>query len=453
MKKILISCVILFIALSGFAQGIEFEHTSWSEAVKKAKQLNKPIFVDVYTSWCGPCKVMAAQVFTRPEVGAKYNEGFVNVKIDAEKGEGIALAKKYEVRSYPTYLFINPSDQSLIDRSKSSMATADFNDLGDKMLFKFSGKYQISLAELDAKYKTDNYDEAFVKTYIKRLKAEGKASVPVLSRYIDKFVNKTPSADQLYFIGLNFPKGADAIIYNYIVNHYKAIDAVLCKKDGIAAASLYFNIRAEIIAKIEETLPLKNEAQLNPLFANLNTVEIEERKNKKVLEFKIRLYTLKADTVQLLQAYRAYINGFLLPPNKTASIGRETFVLNKNEPVAVLPVDSASASMWCSNYAVKLAKLSKDVQDQKLISNLFDKAIALSNSSIVKNNKNVTAYNFGDQEKAIKQQSELIAEMKSKNDEYLTDAEMRFQQMKNNEINISILSPKRKAVKKASTTH
>ena len=91
---------------------------------------------------------MAAEVFTRPEVGKKYNQGFVNVKIDAEKGEGIALAKKYQVKSYPTYLFINPADESLIDMSKSSMAAADFNDVGDKMLFKFTGKEQISLADL-----------------------------------------------------------------------------------------------------------------------------------------------------------------------------------------------------------------------------------------------------------------------------------------------------------------
>jgi hypothetical protein len=50
------------------------------------------------------------------------------------------------VQSYPTYLFINPFDESLVDRSKSSMAAAEFNDLADKMLDKFSGKKEISFA-------------------------------------------------------------------------------------------------------------------------------------------------------------------------------------------------------------------------------------------------------------------------------------------------------------------
>ncbi|WP_316836612.1 thioredoxin family protein [Pedobacter nutrimenti] len=410
--------------------------------------LHKPIFVDIYTSWCGPCKVMAAQVFTRPEVGAKYNKGFVNVKIDAEKGEGIAIAKKYEVKSYPTYLFINPADESLIDRSKSSMAAADFNDVGDKMLFKFTGRDQIGLADLDAKYNTSNYDEAFAKAYIKRLKAEGKSTGQVLSSYITKFVSKIPSADQLYFIGLNFAKGADANLYKYMINNYKAIDAVLCKRDGVAGASLYFNLRGETIAKIEDALTLKNETQLDRLFADLNTVEIDERKNKKVLEFKIRLYTANRDTLQLLQAYRAYISGFLLPSNKTASIGRESFVLNKNEPVAVLPIDSVSASDWCSNYAIKLSKISKDVQDKKLTNSLFEKAITLNNSSVLKNNRNVIAYNFGDKVLAIKQQAELVGEMKNSNDESLKDAEATFLKMQNNESNLPILLYRRKIVKK-----
>lgn len=210
MKKNLISIFLLFSCLGVFAQGIEFEHTSWKEAVKKAKELNRPIFVDVYTSWCGPCRVMAAQVFTRSEIGAKYNKGFVNVKIDAEKGEGITLAKKYEVKSYPTYLFINPFDESLVDRSKSSMAADEFKDLGDKMLIKFSGKNEVGLSELETKYKTGNYDEAFAKSYIKRLKAERRPNGKELGMYISKFVTRTLSAEQLYFIGLNFNKNADS---------------------------------------------------------------------------------------------------------------------------------------------------------------------------------------------------------------------------------------------------
>ncbi|WP_051691949.1 thioredoxin family protein [Pedobacter borealis] len=453
MKKILLSGFLLFSTLNVFSQGIEFEHTSWKEAVKKAKELNRPIFVDVYTSWCGPCRVMAAQVFTRSEIGAKYNKGFVNVKIDAEKGEGIALAKKYEVHSYPTYLFINPNDETLIDRSKSSMPAADFKDLADKMLAKYAGKKEISLDELEAKYKAGNYDELFAQTYIKRLKASGKWTGAAISRYIEKFVTTTPSTAQLFFLGSNFTNGADSVLYHYMINNYKRIDAVLCKNDGIAAASFYRVIREETKSRAEDIIGSKQsvskkEAGLNKLFENLKTVEIGDRGTKKILEFKIRLYSLSADTVQLLKASRAYITQFLLPANKTSSIGSETIINDKNAPEPVVPIDSIRISDYCSNYAVTLSKLSKDVVDRELATSLLKKAMILSSNSVaVKSKMNLAAYYFGEKEAAIEQQSKLIAEMKSSNDEYLKAAEIMMQKMKNNEPKISGFSSRPKLKK------
>lgn len=74
------------------------------ETGKKEKKL---IFVDCYTSWCGPCKMLAKNVFTQDKVADFYNTEFVCVKMDMEKGEGPALAKKYEVQAFPTLLYID----------------------------------------------------------------------------------------------------------------------------------------------------------------------------------------------------------------------------------------------------------------------------------------------------------------------------------------------------------
>ena len=103
MKKyiLLIFACIYAIHLNAQNAGINFLHgTTWAEAVAKAKAENKLIFIDFYTQWCGPCLNMAQTVFSLPTVGYYYNQTFINLKIDAEEGEGITLAKKYGVRSY-----------------------------------------------------------------------------------------------------------------------------------------------------------------------------------------------------------------------------------------------------------------------------------------------------------------------------------------------------------------
>jgi len=72
-----------------------------------AKKENKLIFLDVYATWCGPCKKLKSKTFSDKEVGDFYNQTFINVALDGEKGEGLELARKYGVRGYPTLLFID----------------------------------------------------------------------------------------------------------------------------------------------------------------------------------------------------------------------------------------------------------------------------------------------------------------------------------------------------------
>ena len=70
MNKIFLTIIALCgFTISLFAQGIEFREGSWKEMLALAKQENRLIFVDNYTSWCGPCKQMAKEIFPLKEVG------------------------------------------------------------------------------------------------------------------------------------------------------------------------------------------------------------------------------------------------------------------------------------------------------------------------------------------------------------------------------------------------
>lgn len=107
---------LLFVLISQqvLAQnGIDFERGTWNQILSKARAEKKIVFLDAYTTWCGPCKWMSSNTFTNTAVGTFFNKNYVNAKIDMEKGEGIELAKRYEVSAYPTLLFIDGNGKLL----------------------------------------------------------------------------------------------------------------------------------------------------------------------------------------------------------------------------------------------------------------------------------------------------------------------------------------------------
>jgi thiol-disulfide isomerase/thioredoxin len=103
--------------------GIKFKTMSFEKAKSAAGESDKLIFVDAYTTWCGPCKRMAATSFKEEEVGEIFNSKFINLKIDCESDEGKEFARIYKVRAYPTLLLIN-GDGKVVKQTMGFM-TAD----------------------------------------------------------------------------------------------------------------------------------------------------------------------------------------------------------------------------------------------------------------------------------------------------------------------------------------
>ena len=116
-------------------EGIQFQNLTFEAALKLAAKEGKKVFMDCYTEWCGPCKIMNEQVFTTKEVGDYFREHFVSLKIDMEKGEGITLGKKFDVRAYPT-MFIFDVNGMVINRLQGARDAKTFlkevkNSLGE----------------------------------------------------------------------------------------------------------------------------------------------------------------------------------------------------------------------------------------------------------------------------------------------------------------------------------
>lgn len=99
---------ILLLPLWVCAQGVNFRPLSYAEAMELAAKENKMIFIDFYTTWCGPCKRMSKEVFPQQEVGEYFNRTFISLKLDAEKENGLELARKYAVKAFPAFVVLSP---------------------------------------------------------------------------------------------------------------------------------------------------------------------------------------------------------------------------------------------------------------------------------------------------------------------------------------------------------
>lgn len=114
--------IVLVCALTSMMVSAQtnFRHITFEEALTAAKAEKKLVFIDFYTTWCGPCKKMANEVFPQKEVGDFMNPKFVCVKFDAEK-EGADLAKKYGVNAFPTFVIVDANGNA-VGEFKGSMS-------------------------------------------------------------------------------------------------------------------------------------------------------------------------------------------------------------------------------------------------------------------------------------------------------------------------------------------
>ena len=113
--------------------GIQFFEGTWEQALLIASKENKPLFLDVSTSWCGYCKKMKQNVFIDKEVGAYFNKNFINIEINAEQGEGRTIAQKYGASSYPTLIIID-KNQKPIFTTEGYIDAKDFLKMGKEAL-------------------------------------------------------------------------------------------------------------------------------------------------------------------------------------------------------------------------------------------------------------------------------------------------------------------------------
>ena len=191
--------------------GIQFMHDKFRDALATAKKENKLIFMDAFTTWCGPCKMMSKSTFTDSDVASLYNDKFVNLKMDMEKGDGPELLQRYGIAAYPTLLFLN-GDGEVIHKALGFHDAAQFLTLGKTAL---AGEQ--TLGKWGERYEKGERDAAFLKEYTSVLAEAFDARRFIIAEEYLATQSDWKTQTNLSFI-FQYTEGVDSKLFAYLVN-------------------------------------------------------------------------------------------------------------------------------------------------------------------------------------------------------------------------------------------
>ncbi len=214
-------------------QGMQFFEGTWQQLLEAAKKQGKLIFVDVYTDWCPPCKQMDKEIFPLKEVGDTYNSMFLNYRLDAEKGEGVAIAGRYSVKAYPTYLYLN-AEGTLLHRAVGFQPVAALSAHAASAMSANAGSN--GTGALENEFKGGKRDPGFLRGYLKRLAELELDNTAVLNAYVEAVPSaKLASPEELEYLAENI-SGVRSNALVFLMEHYPSLPVEQKKR---TAARLY----------------------------------------------------------------------------------------------------------------------------------------------------------------------------------------------------------------------
>ena len=211
--KTFVFALMLATGIHAQNRSINFEHGTFTEVKAKAAKENKLIFIDCYTTWCGPCKWMAKNVFTNDTVADYFNQNFICAKFDMEAGEGIDMAKKYEIMAYPNLIFLDGKGE-LVHRAAGGIPAADFIALA-----KNAQNPDKSYRGMLAKFTGGNNDPVFVNSFLKATSESALDANEYAVRYLSAQKESDLSTRPNWTLINLYLNDINSSIFKYLVAH------------------------------------------------------------------------------------------------------------------------------------------------------------------------------------------------------------------------------------------
>ncbi|MBD0833401.1 thioredoxin family protein [Aestuariibaculum sediminum] len=219
-KKIKIAYLLLLIGGMVNAQGIEFFHGKYEDALRKANKEKKNIFVDVYTTWCGPCKQMSKNTFTDEQVGKYFNENFVAIKLDAENEADSPFFDKYQAAAFPTLFWLD-SKGDILDQYSGYM---DPKALIDRTNVALKTNIMADYKAAEKKWNTEKRDfdiyQGYVMKYVNKLNRD--QVFPLTVEFFEGLTEEEKLSQEAYGILMMFTRNAEHnILFDTLLKNWK----------------------------------------------------------------------------------------------------------------------------------------------------------------------------------------------------------------------------------------
>jgi len=251
------------------------EDVPFQAVLDQAKAENKLVFMDCYTTWCGPCKWLVKNVFADQKIAEAYNKQFVNFKSDMEKGEGLEIAKRYNIQMYPTLLWLDGNGEIafIVVGTNTVEAFLEFaENLKDD---------ENTFPSMVKKFESGNRDPEFLKKIASTAAIGNYDNSEV---YIEEYLNILPKEEwtKEENIGLVYTatKSFDSKTTKYILENPSKFDHELVE-----------SIKSQCIDnELRKVLASKSEAKLTELLATIDKYCPDRTEYKQ----RVELYFYKA---------------------------------------------------------------------------------------------------------------------------------------------------------------
>ncbi|SHL46485.1 thioredoxin family protein [Flavobacterium chilense] len=217
--------LLFFISLQATNAQNQFipDDVPYKTALENAKTQGKPLFVMLYADWCPHCNQMKKEVFSDPAVMDFLKKHYVCSWKNIEKEEGIALRDKYNTKSLPTFLFIDPNNETLLYALKGESKKEDFLTEANYAL-----NPKMQLPYLEKQFLADPSDVNKFFTYLNTLK-KGKdrtdLSIPTHT-YLNTQSDAQLVSETNWRVIANGVTDIKSREFQYVLNHQKEFAVV-----------------------------------------------------------------------------------------------------------------------------------------------------------------------------------------------------------------------------------